>query len=456
MRGLRRRLFSDTWPRVFDLAWPVIATGSIRTTMRTVDLVVVGLFVGPAAVAAVGIGDVVARVVLQVALGLGAGTIALVSQSYGAGRYADADSTTTQSVVLAVVVGVPMAAVGWAIAPGFFAVLGAAPPVAAAGTIYLRVIILTASFRLLSVIGGRALAGAGDTRTPMAINVVATAVNIALTVVLVVGVGPVPASGVFGAAVGTAVGNVIAGLSFVAVFASGRFRVSVRTDALYRPDIAREIVRIGIPQVVDRNVYALADIPLNGIILLFGTEANAAFQIGRRVQQYARMPNWGFSTASSTLVGNSLGRGEPDRAERNGWGSVTIALSVTTTFAAALFLAAGPVASVFTTDPTTLAIAIEWIRILSIATLFLAVFSVLRGALQGAGDTTWPLYASVLGIGGFTLGFSYVVGVALGVGLVGVFAGMVLDAVVRSAVVAYRFHEGSWRQLDVGSRIQAD
>lgn len=455
--GRRRSyLFSDTWRRVFDLAWPVIATGSVRTTMRTVDLVVVGLFVGPAAVAAIGIGDVVARVVLQVALGLGAGTIALVSQSYGARRYDDADAATTQTVVLAVLTGLPMAAAGWVIAPGFFRVLGAAPAVTDAGTVYLRIVILTASFRILGIMGGRALAGAGDTRTPMVINVLSTTVNIVLTVALVVGPGPVPALGVLGAAVGTAVGNVVTGVAFVVAFASGRFRVSIRADALYRPDVAREVVRIGIPQVLDRNVYALGDIPLNAIILLFGTEANAAFQIGRRVQQYARMPNWGFSTASSTLVGNSLGRDEPERSERYARGSVTLAVLVTASLAAVLFAGARPVAGVFTNDPTTLGFAVEWIRVLGVATVFQSLFGVLRGGLQGAGDTKWPLYASVLGIGGFALGFSYLVGVRLGVGLLGVYAGIVLDYVVRTLVVYRRFASGAWKRLDVGAGTSAD
>lgn len=445
-------LLRDTWRSVLDLAWPVIATGSIRTTMRTVDLIVVGLFVGPVAVAAIGIGDVIARIVLQVALGLGAGTIALVSQSYGAERYAYADATTTQTVILALVLGLPIAVIGWIIAPLYFDLLGAGVSVSEPGTLYLRVIILTASFRMLGIMGGRALAGAGDTRTPMVINVVSTMINIVLTLILVIGPGPIPAYGVLGAAAGTAIGNVVVGLAFIGVFATGWFRVSLRLDALYRPQIVREIIRIGTPQVLDRNIYAIADIPLNGIILLFGTEANAAFQIGRRVQQYARMPNWGFSTASSTLVGNTLGKGAPEESERYGWGSVLLALLVTGAFAVVLFVGAQPIATIFTNDTTTLGFAVDWIRVLAIATVFQSLFTVLRGGLQGAGDTKWPLYASLLGILGFTLGFSYLVGIKLGIGIIGVYGGIILDFVVRSGIVTYRFTSGAWKHLDVGTR----
>lgn len=450
------RLFRDTWRRVFDLAWPIIATGSIRTTMRTVDILVVGVFVGPAAVAAVGIGDVVGRIVLQIALGLGAGTIALVSQAVGAERCGYADAVTTQTVVLALVLGVPITIAGWLIAPPFFTVLGAEPSVVEPGVLYLRVIVLTAAFRILSIMSGRALAGAGDTRTPMVVNVGSTAVNIVLTVMLVAGLGPIAAYGVLGAAVGTAVGNVLAGLAFLGIFVSGRFQVSIRPTALGRFDISREIVRIGTPQVLDRNVYAVADIPLNGIILLFGTEVNAAFQIGRRVQQYARMPNWGFSTASSTLVGNNLGSGDVATSERYGWGSVSLAMLITGSFAVALFVLAGPIADIFTDDALTRSAAVDWVRVLAIATVFQSVFSVLRGGLQGAGDTTWPLYATVVGIGGFALGFSYLVGVHLGVGIVGVYLGIVLDYVARSVIVAYRFEHGGWKHIETDARTTAD
>lgn len=452
----RLTLFRDTWRRVFGLAWPVIATGSIRTTMRTVDILVVGLFVGPAAVAAVGLGDVMGRIVLQIALGLGAGTIALVSQAYGADRQGYADAVTTQTVVIALTIGVPISAIGWAIAPAFFDILGAEQAVAEPGVLYLRIIILTASFRILSIMSGRALAGAGDTRTPMVVNVVATVVNIVLTVVLVAGIGPIASYGVLGAAVGTAVGNVLAGVAFLAIFLSGLFRVSVRLGAVTRLDISREIVRIGTPQVLDRNVYAVADIPLNAIILLFGTEVNAAFQIGRRVQQYARMPNWGFSTASSTLVGNNLGSGDFAASRRYGWGSLSLALVVTGTFAAVLFVLAEPVAGLFTGDPPTRSAAVDWIRVLSVATVFQSVFAVLRGGLQGAGDTKWPLYATLVGIIGFALGVSYLVGVEVGVGITGVYLGIVLDYVARSAIVIYRFEDGAWQYLDTDAKAAAD
>jgi putative MATE family efflux protein len=270
-------------------------------------------------------------------------------------------------------------------------------------------------------------------------------VNILLTVVLVVGPGPIPSYGILGAAVGTAVGNVLAGGAYLLVLPTGRFRVRFTVDGVWDPGLAREILDIGVPQVVDRSVTAVGDVPLNAIILFFGTEANAAFHIGRRVQQYARMPNWGVSTAASTLVGTHLGRDEPDESERYARGALALGLTISVVLAVVVVAFARPLARVFVSEPVTLSLSVEWIRTLGVATVVYSVFLSLRGSLQGAGDTRWPLYGSVLGIFGFAIGFSYVVGVVLGVGLLGVYAGFVLDYAARSFVAYYRFDSGAWK-----------
>lgn len=106
-------LHRETWPQLIRLGWPVTATLVVRVSMRTVDLLVVGLVIGAPGVAALGIGDAFARLVLMVALGLGAGTIATVSQCLGAGHRADADCATTQSAVLAGGLGLVLGAAGW-------------------------------------------------------------------------------------------------------------------------------------------------------------------------------------------------------------------------------------------------------------------------------------------------------------------------------------------------------
>jgi MATE family multidrug resistance protein len=437
------------WSELFQLGWPVSATLLVRVTMRTVDILVVGLAVGAVGVAALGIGDAAARIVLMTALGLGAGTIATVSQHLGAGRRHEADVATTQTALLALLFGIPFAVAGWFGARPFFDLLGAEPDVVELGVTYLRIVILTAPFRMLAVMLTRAMQGAGDTRTPMVIRTVGTAVNIGLTIALVPGVGPIPELGVTGAAIGTAVGNTLSALLLVGYLARGGTALGFAAAGLRRFEVGRRILVIGWPQVLERNLFALGIIPLNGIVLTFGTAANAGLQVGQRIMLYALLPSRGVSTAASTRVGNAVGAGTPDEGVDRAVSAVWLAVAVSAPIAALQLAFAEPLARLFVSEPDALAAAATWVRVYSGATLVRAAYGVLRGALQGAGDTKPPLVAGAIGILGFSVGFSWLVGVQLAVGITAVYAGVLLDALVRTAILGWVFRRGEWAERSV-------
>ena len=446
---------ADRWPDLIRLGWPVSTTSLVRVTMRTVDLLVVGMAIGATGVAALGIGDAATRIVLMIGLGLGAGTIATISQHVGAGRRGDADIAATQSALLAVVLGVPFAVLGWLGAPPFFDLLGAETDVAEHGVTYLRIVILTAPARMLTVLLTRALQGAGDTRTPMVLRTVGTALNIALTVVLVPGLVGAPALGVAGAAIGTAVGNVASAVLLVAWLAHGGTAVGFSRAGLTAFSVGRQIVRIGAPQVAERTLLALGAIPLNAITLVFGTAANAGMQVGRRVMLYALLPSRGVATAASTRVGNTIGAGHPDDGGRWSRSAVWLGVAVSLPVAVGLIVWAEPVARIFLREPEALGTAVAWVRVYAVATVLRSTYAVLRGALQGAGETRAPLLAGAISVTGFTVGFSWLVGVVLGVGLAGVFAGVLLDAVVRTAILARIHAAGTWLRRSVVEPVPA-
>lgn len=444
------------WPELLRLAWPVSTTMLIRVTMRTVDILVVGWVVGAAGVAALGIGDAAARIVLMTALGLGAGTIATVSQHIGAGRRRDADIAATQTALLALALGVPFAFLGWFGARPFFELMGANAEVTEIGVTYLRIIIVSAPARTLAIMLTRAYQGTGDTKTPMVIRAIGTGVNIALTVVLVPGLGLLPELGVAGAGIATAVGNTVSAGILVGWLVRGSTALGFSVAGLRAWDVGRGIVRIGWPQVVERNLFAFASIPLNAIVLTFGTEANAGYQVGRRVMLYALLPARGIGTAASTEVGKAVGRLTPDEGDERARSAMSLAVAISLPVSVLLFVFAHPIAGIFLREPAALEIAADWVRAYAVATGIRAVYGVLRGALQGAGQTRAPMITGAIGILGFAVGFSWFVGVVLGVGLVGVFAGIVLDGAVRTGLLGWVFRRGRWlerarREAVVGS-----
>lgn len=445
---IKKLLATNTWGRVTELAWPAMVTGAVRVTMRTVDILVVGRVVGAVGVAAVGIADSVERLVLKLAQGLAAGTVALVSQHIGAGNRDAADRAMTQTLLLALLLGLPVAVAGWFASEPLFRLLGAEPDVVASGSTYLRIVLASAPARMAAMMAAKGIQAATDTRTPMFVRSSATVLNIALTVVLVPGLFGLPDLGVVGAAWGTAVGNGVSALAFLAVLLSGRSPVGLGA-VRWEPATVVEIVRIGAPQVVERVLYAAADVPLNAILLVFGTDANAAFQIGRRVQQYMRMPARGFSAASSALVGTRLGADRPKRAEDHGRGSLALSTVVSVLAAMGAAIAAPWIAPVFVPDSSAIPLAIDWIRVMALALVFRSAYAVLRAAFQAAGYTEVPLYATMAGLATARLGTSWLVGVVLTRALWGVYLGVGLDYVVRAGITAQRFQAGRWKDTDL-------
>lgn len=425
-----------------------MVTGAVRVSMRTVDVLVVGRVVGAVGVAAVGIADSVARLVLKLAQGIAAGTVALVSQHTGAGDRRAADETMTQTLLLALALGIPIASLGWWGAGALFRLLGADADLAREGQAYLRIVLASAPFRMAAMMAAKGIQAAADTRTPMVVRTSATLVNVALTVVLVPGLAGAPALGVAGAAWGTAVGNTLSAIAFLAVLASGRLPVGLAPPR-WDPDTVRAILRIGGPQVAERVLYAAADIPLNAILLVFGTDANAAFQIGRRVQQYLRMPARGFAAASSALVGARIGADDPDRAADYGRGSVALSTVIALGLALAAALGAPMIAPLFVSDGGTIPLATDWIRVLALAVVFRSGYAVLRAGFQAAGNTEVPLFATIAGLLGGRLGTSWLVGIVLAGALWGVYLGVALDYVFRTALLGQRFRAGRWRRRTV-------
>jgi MATE family multidrug resistance protein len=438
-------LLADTWPRLFRLGWPVSATLLVRITMRTVDILVVGWVVGAAGVAALGIGDAFARLVLFTGLGLGAGTIATVSQHVGAGRPEEADVAVTQTAMLALAVGVPFAVLGWFAAPAAFGLLGASGQVAELGATYLRVVMLSAPARTMTIMLTRAFQGAGDTTTPLKIRGGGTLVNIALTVLLVPGLAGLPELGVLGAAVGTVVGNVGTAVVLLAAVVRGWRGLHLRLDAVGRVDVMRRIAAIGWPQVVERNLFALGTLPLNAIALAFGTAANAGLQVGQRLMLYGLLPSRGVATAASSIAGNQLGAGNRPGADRIARGGLSLSVALAVPVSVVLLVFAQPLARVFVSEPDALAAATGWVRVYAGAVLLRSVYGVLRGSFQAGGLTRPPLLASATGVFGFMVGASWLLGVGLGLGLAGVFVGVLLDPLVRTAMLYRRFRTGEWQ-----------
>jgi putative MATE family efflux protein len=458
----------------FDLAVPVMVTGGMRTLLRVADFFMVGRAMGDEAVAALELGFQYFFIPFGLSLALTSGTISVVSRFEGADEHDKANFAIKQSLWLALLLAVPITAATWMYAESMLGVLTDDSRTIELGALYLKIIMLSVSFRFWSMIAARALAGVGDTRTPMYVRMLTLPTNIFLNAVLIFGFGPFPEWGVAGAAWGTAIANVLAATLFTAALLSGRYSVRLPLGGKqWDWSIATEIVRVGAPLAGTRLSRTFGRFPFLMVLTTLGTPVVAAYAIGRRVMLLALMPAWGYSTASSTLVGQSIGAGEDDEATEYGWQTLRIALVTQLLIAAVLFAAARPISVAFGTQHVEL--TVKFVRVFGIGVAAFSISRTMRGGLRGAGDTRWPLYGTFAGtyllklpvaflavapgVALFSIG-SWQLAPGLGWGLFAVYVSILGDMYLRAVVNTFRFWTGEWKRIaresDVGAGTGAD
>ncbi len=428
--------------RVFKLGWPVTIQQVLNTLMRTVDVVVTSLF-SPAAVAAVGLADLYAQIPLRIGLGLGTGSIALSSQDTGRGAVTARDRVVTQALLIGALCGIPFVVIGLVFSNALIQLLGAESEVVRLGGLYLMIVFAAAPLRIVGLVGARSLQGTGDTRTPMIINGIANVINIVLTVSLGLGIWLAPNLGIVGVGVGTFVGRTVEALLFVGLFASSRGPLSFQ-----RPRsiiITKQLLSVSGPNFLEGMSTSLANFPFNALLLIFGTEANAAYHIGRRIFQQVTSPiSRSFAVVTSIITGQTLGEGRPEAVRQDVRKIFIISLSVLSAVSLLLFVISSPLVSLFSEDPTTREYAVTFTRVFSLSAISFGAFFPLAGALQGAGDTRTPFYARLLGVTVCMLGVSYVLSITLGFGLTGIYIGIISTHVSWVFVAVLGIKYGNW------------
>ncbi|WP_247005586.1 MATE family efflux transporter [Halorientalis litorea] len=453
----------------FDLAVPVMVTGGLRVLLRVADFLFVGLAIGDTAIAALEFGFQYYFVGFGLALALTSGTISVVSRLQGADRPARANLAVKQSLWLSLAVSLPLTVVAWVAAPALVDVLTDDPRTIDLGATYLRLVMLTLAFRFWSMVAARALAGSGDTRTPMYVRLLTLPTNVVINAVLVFGLGPFPRLGVAGAAIGTAAANALAGVVFFGLLASGRYAVRLPlTGPQLDLSLCREIVRVALPLSGMRLLQTVARFPFLFVLGVLGTPVVAAYAIARRVMLLSLMPAWGYATAASTLVGQAVGAGDDRTATAYGWQTARIAIVTQLLFGAVLVAGARPIALAFGTEYPGL--AVSFIRVFGLVIVGFSLSRTMRGSLRGAGDTRWPLYAQFVGSYLFRLpvaalalpaGFAVTVGgvsvaPGLGWGLPAVYVALVGDYYLKAGINSARFASGKWQLVARAAGVGPD
>lgn len=437
--------------RTTDLAWPRIVTGLARMSKSAADVAMVGVAVGGAAIAGVGIATPFWGFGFALGGGIAAGTIALVSQRYGAEAWEELGLAVRASAVLTIGITLPMALLFFTFPERILSLISTDPETIQQGSIYLRYVSLGIPFAALNLIGSRTLVGANDAYTPMVLRAVGAVANIAINAVLIFGLG----MGVMGAALGTVLANVIvtSGFAFglVAGWAplAGSFPVTIDPRGGYLDTrMMWDLVTIGLPAMGRSLVWTLAELPMYGILDIFGQDILSAYVIARRVWGLMNTPGWGFGLATASLVGQELGVGDETAAEAYGREILRLSIGVYLVFALVVAMFADQVVWLFVDDPgeVNLAVATNLLYAACLSIVFRAVSVVSAGALDGSGDTRWTFMSQIVGMFGVAIPLVYL-GATTPLGLWGLYLAFLAESGVPAALNYYRLRSGKWKVI---------
>jgi Na+-driven multidrug efflux pump len=186
------------------------------------------------------------------------------------------------------------------------------------------------------------------------------------------------------------------------------------------------------------------------IVAAFGTEPISAYLIGVRILAFCFVPGFGFANAAATLVGQNLGAGRPEEAARSGWRATFGAVAVMSSVGLAIILLARPLAGSFgAAGEETVRLTVIFVYILGAAQPLMAIEFTLGGALRGAGDTRFPLFALLVGLIVFRLAAAEFIARPLFGSVVAVWSCLLADYAVKGALLVWRFRTGRWRTIRV-------
>ena len=451
--------------RTTELAWPRIVTGLARMSKNAVDVAMVGVAVGSAAIAGVGFAGPFYGLAFSVGSGIAAGTIALVSQRYGAEAYEELGLAIRASTALVIIISLPIVAVFWTYSTELISLLTDNEAAIREGSAYLQIVSLAVPLAGLNLVGSRAMVGCDDSWIEMLVRAGGAVANIVLNAILIFGFG----LGVEGAAMGTVLSNLFVTAAFAIGLARGRlpgvpFPVQVDPRGTYLDlETFRQIIEIGLPVIGRNTTWTAAEFPMLAIVNIFGQDVVAAYVIARRIWGLMNTPGWGFGLASSSLVGQNLGTGDEATAEQYGREIIRHSVAVYAVSAIIVAVFAEPIVHAFVDDPTELSIpvAVALVYTACLAVLLQGVSGAASGPLDASGDTRWPFYSQVIGMFGVAIPLTYLGAAGLSIPAFGPFPGFSLaplgigmlylsfiaETAVPAAINYWRFTTGKWKAI---------
>ena len=429
-----------------------------------VDHAMVGNYVGYVGNAAIGVSWQIFLVVIVFISSLFTGMGVLVARFTGANEPDKVNRTVYQAFLTAVMlVAFVLAPIGWVFSPILLELVNATAEVQAEALPYLRTMFVFSFGMLLFFMFSGALRSAGDAQTPMRLGIAMTMLNIGLNVILIRGLGPIPAFGTLGAAMGTVIaGGAVSIYALVNLF-GGRWVVAFHRNMEWKPDwnIIRELFRFGLPTGIQGVAMNIGGVLLLAFIgsLAASAQAQAAYVVSyTQLFSFITWTSVGIMGATAAVAGQNLGAGKPDRTAKSVNVAAGFGLALAAVIGLTFLIIPDDLLRIFgMNDPVVQGLAVELLRYLAVSGLFITVALAYTGGLQGTGDTKTPMYISIVSQIIIPLGMCWAIQTFSTLEPHHIWMAIVLEHFTRMLLSILAFRRGHWREIrvDIGGAESA-
>ncbi|PIB36761.1 MATE family efflux transporter [Reichenbachiella sp. 5M10] len=434
---------------IFLLSVPMVLEMIMEALFAVVDVYFVGK-VSVDAVATVGLTESVMMMVYAIGIGLSMAATAVVSRRIGEKKPKKAADAAFQAIMVAVVFSIGISIVGIGYAEDILRLMGGSEKLIANGHGYTKVMLGGNLCIMLLFLINAIYRGAGDASMAMRSLWIANGLNILLDPLFIFGLGPIPAFGVEGAAIATTIGRSMGVFYQVFGLMSGRRIITLTIDNLkFKWRTLQRIVRIGAGGMGQFLIESASWLLLVRIISEFGSAALAGYTIAFRIIVFTILPSWGMANAAATLVGQNLGAGKPDRAERSVW--VTAHVNTVFLFSVSIlfFIMAPEFVSIFSDDVVTGEYGALALRIICVGYITFAYGMVISQGFNGAGDTKTPTLMNIVFFWLIQIPLAYLLAMEWDFGFSGAIVSVSIAFALHAVACVWLFKRGKWKDTRV-------
>ena len=381
------------WKRIMEFSVPMLLGNIAQQLYNTADSVIVGMYVGDNALAAVGSASPILNLLLALFVGISTGAGIVVSQSFGARDREGLSKAIGNCISLTFVATIFIMIVGPMITMPLLNLLDTPDSIIQWCVDYLNIyfwgIIGFFFYNMLSGI----LRGLGDSVSALGFLLLAAALNVILDLWFVAGLG----MGVPGVSLATVIAQAISAVfCFLKLMKMGEHFDLNKSTVRLEKDMAMRIIGIGIPSGITQAIMSMSMMIVQSLTNSMGEMVIAANVIIMRVDGFAMMPNFSFGQAMSVYTGQNVGAGKWERVQKGVRQGSMIAQTFAVVIVIFLLFLNKYLFGIFTTTEALIDLAGQMMRIMAVGYIAVSITQVLGGVMRGCGDTVTPMWISIL------------------------------------------------------------